>query len=67
MAKIQGPRPRTHWLMLQTPDQVRYVAKLYMRLGYKYLVGWRDVSGWGLHVVQLAEWQSPSSAPYFNF
>lgn len=62
----QDVRPKSRWLLLQTPEQAHNCANLYLRLGYRYVIGWRDVRGYGLYVVQFAEWQTPTSVPYVN-
>lgn len=64
--RIHSVHPKRRELMLQTHDQMKNCARLYVKLGYRYIIGWRDVRGFGLSVVQFAEWQTPSSAPYVN-
>lgn len=58
--------PKRKQLMLQTPEQQRNCARMLIKLGYRYIVGWKDVAGYGLMAVQFADWQTPSSTPYVN-
>lgn len=64
---VQMALPARKEFMLETPEQQRYVASLCARRGFKYIVGWKDVRGWGLFAIQFAEWsEGNSDAPYIN-
>lgn len=64
--RIHTVHPRRKKFMLETRHQMEYVASLLVRAGFKYIIGWKDVRGYGISAVQFAEWQTPSSWPYVN-
>lgn len=67
MQLIQGPRPRTRWLTLDTYTQMVNTAARYERLGYRYIIGYREAGGhFGLLVVQLTEWTPADRGSYVN-
>lgn len=64
MARIHGPRPESRHVMVETPAQMHYVAGLYARLNFRYIVGWRDTRGYGIMALKRPEW--PTVSPYIN-
>ena len=64
--RVQGPLPVTWSLLLPTRTAQRATAQRYARLGYKYIVGWKDVQGFGLYVVKCAVGIKAGDAPYVN-
>jgi phosphoenolpyruvate-protein kinase (PTS system EI component) len=64
MARIQGPRPERREVMVETPAQMAYVARLYARLDFRYIIGWRDVRGYGVMALKRSEWET--STHYIN-
>lgn len=63
---IHTAAPRRRELMLQTYNQMEKTAHRYTRLGYFYVIGWRDVRGYGIYAVQFPEWYVEGMAPYVN-
>ena len=43
-------------MMLQSYEQTRNCTRLLLKLGYRYIVGWKDVNGYRLHAVRNVEW-----------
>lgn len=64
--RIQTVHPERRALMLETHHQMEYCARLYEKLGFKYIIGWRDVQGYGLSVTKFAEWQSADGRAYID-
>jgi len=65
LQEIYGMKPRKEF-MVQTQGQQRFISRLLCRLGYCYIIGWKDVQGWGIYGVWRADWQNESSYPYIN-
>lgn len=65
MSRYHTCKPKSWWMMLPSAESQRNCARLYETLGYKYIIGWRDVNGYGLYVVQFPEWTVGSIA-YIN-
>ena len=53
-------------MVLPTASLYDLVVRAYVRRGYKYFVGWRDVNGFGLHIVRRADWQDDNSTVSHN-
>ena len=53
-------------MVLPTASLYDLVVRAYVRRGYKYFVGWRDVNGFGLHIVKYASWQNEQSPVSHN-
>jgi hypothetical protein len=53
-------------LMVQTPHQMNYIARQLVKLGYKYIIGWKDVRGYGLMASERAAWQDATSYPHVD-
>jgi hypothetical protein len=66
MRRVHGPQPKSHELMLDTYNQMEKTAHRYARLGYRYIIGWRDVRGYGVFALHFADWQTPESSAYIN-
>ena len=66
MIKVQGPQPLRKEFMLETRHQQVYIAELLARAGFKYIIGWKDVRGWGVYGVKNVEWIRPQDFPYVN-
>lgn len=64
MSRVHGPRPERREVMLETPAQMAYVAGLYARLDFRYIIGWRDVRGYGVMALKRPEWET--ATPYVN-
>ena len=66
MARYHGPSPERRFAFRQTRAQQEYVAKLYAKLGFKYIIGWKDVRGYGVAATRNVEWIRKDQPPYVN-
>jgi hypothetical protein len=53
-------------MVLPTDTLYSLVVRAFIRRDYKYIVGWRDVKGYGLFLVYRADWQDDNSSLYYN-
>lgn len=66
MFQRPDPQPQQHQYFLPTVEMRNNLAHLYERLGYKYIIGWYDVSGWALWVIRNVEWIQPHQRAYIH-
>lgn len=64
--RIHTASPRRKEFMLGTYNQMEKTAHRLARLGFFYVIGWRDVRGYGIYAVQFPEWYTEGMAPYVN-
>lgn len=64
--RIHTAAPRRREFMLDTYNQMDKTAQRLAKLGYFYVIGWRDVRGFGVCAVQFPEWYKEGMAPYVN-
>lgn len=64
--RILGPLPEHREGMRETYAQMEYAARLYAKLGFKYIIGWRDVRGYGIAATKCCEWIPAGAPAYIN-
>jgi hypothetical protein len=61
-----GPLPERREMMVRTKRQQAFIARLYARLGFKYIVGWKDVRGYGVAATRCVNWIRLDQPAYIN-
>lgn len=66
MIKINGDCQSSRWRIYDSAKARKCAVARFIQLGYKYLVGWKDIQGFGLEAVPRAAWQDDKSVVYCN-